>query len=71
MSTQFKIRVLTTGGTGGSATVRNSDNSYNVQAAAGTTLTLPDVTYNIFVNSIQVDTFVHPSLSALTINISA
>jgi hypothetical protein len=53
------------------ALIKNSDNTYVVNVASGGSLILPDVTYNIFVNSVQVDTFVHPPLSQLTINISA
>jgi hypothetical protein len=50
--------------------VRNSDNSYSVNVNCGTTFTLPDDTYNIFVNGVLNNNFTYPSIKDLTINIT-
>lgn len=54
---------------GGSATVRNSDNTYNVEVQAGDTLILPDDTFNVYVDGVLQDTLIIPSLAGADINI--
>ncbi len=65
----FKLKIIAAPASA-NATVENSDATYTDSVASGGLLVLPDETYNIFVNSVQVDSFTHPPLSPLTINIS-
>jgi hypothetical protein len=57
-------------GTGWSATVENSDQSYQEIVASGDTLVLPDIHYNINVNGVLNQSFDVPALKDLVINIS-
>lgn len=59
------------GGSGTTATVKNSDNSYNTTVLAGNTLVLPDTTFTINVNGVLNQTVTVPSIEANTINITA
>lgn len=53
------------------ATVKNSDNSYSNTVASGGTLTLPDITYNVYVDGVLRQTFTDPALNpTLDINIA-
>jgi hypothetical protein len=65
----FKLKIVA-GQLGQPATVENSDASYTDTVSCGGTLILPDETYEIYVNSVLVDSFSHPALKTLTINIS-
>jgi hypothetical protein len=51
------------------ATVRNSNNTYNQSVASGATLTLPDTTVEVYVNSVLQDTVTIVTLDNETINI--
>lgn len=57
-------------GTGGDATVENSDASYIETVASGDTLVLPDTEYDIYVNTVFNQTFTAITLKDETINIS-
>jgi len=54
----------------GVATVRNSDNSYNVNVDSGDTLILPDTTFNVYLNNILNQSVTFATLSNQTINIT-
>lgn len=52
------------------ATVVNSDGSYSVTATCGSTLTLPDTTFNVYLNGVLNQTFTNPTLDpTLNVNI--
>jgi len=51
------------------ATVENSDASYTATVASGGTLVLPDTDFEVYVNGALINSFLHPTLSNLTINI--
>ena len=51
------------------STVKNSDGSYITTVASGSTLILPDDTYEIYVNGVLDQTFTNPSIKDTTINI--
>ena len=53
------------------ATVKNTDSSYLQTVVSGGTLTLPDTTYNVYVNGVFDQSFSIPSLKDETINITA
>jgi len=55
---------------GGTADVRNSDDSYNVTINSGDTLTLPDTTINVYSNAILQNSVTFATLSNQTINIT-
>jgi len=52
-----------------SATVKNSNNTYTVTVASGGTLTLPDTTYNVYVDNVLENTVTVATLDNETINI--
>lgn len=52
------------------STVRNSDNSYDVEVDAGDTLVLPDTTFNVYVNNVLENSVTFATLSNQTINIT-
>jgi flagellar basal body rod protein FlgG len=54
---------------GGFTYVLNSDGSYSVNVPNGDTLTLPDTTFNVEIDSVLVATETYPTLSNQTINI--
>lgn len=66
---QAVVEATSTGGGGGNSTVENSDQSYQEEIICGDTLVLPDIEYNIFVNSVLNQSFSWPALKDLIINI--
>lgn len=52
------------------STVRNSDNSYDVEVDAGDTLVLPDTTFNVYVNNVLENSVTFATLSNQIINIT-
>lgn len=56
--------------TSGVATVRNSDNSYDVEVDAGDILVLPDTTFNVYVNNVLQNSVTFATLSNQIINIT-
>lgn len=65
------FKTNSSGGGGGSATVKNSDNSYSTTVASGGTLTLPNTTYDIYVNGVLNQTVTLITLKNETLNITA
>lgn len=51
------------------STVRNSDSTYSTTVACSVTLVLPDETYNIYIDGNLNQTFTHPPLSPVDVNI--
>jgi len=59
------------GGGGGSSTVKNSDNSYSNTVVCGGVLTLPNTTYDVYVNGVLNQSVTLITLKTDTINILA
>lgn len=57
------------GSVGTPATVKNSDDTYSEQVACGGTLILPDETHSAYIDGNLNQTFTHPPLSDVDINI--
>lgn len=51
------------------STVTNSDQSYTASVASGGILTLPDTTFNVEIDGVQVASSTYPTLSTQTINL--
>lgn len=71
---EIKVQAGTTytcqgGGSGGSATVENSNQSYQETLASGDTLVLHDETINIYVDNVLQESRIIPALTDTTINI--
>lgn len=60
----------TPGGGGGTSTVRNSDNSYSSPVICGGVLTLPNTTYDVYVNGVLNQSVTLVTLKNETLNIT-
>lgn len=52
------------------AIVKNTDNSYNESVHSGNTLILPDTTFNVQIDGVQVASQTYPTLSTQIINLA-